>query len=163
MLGLDRGARRLRRLGLLRRLAARALGCTPGEIGFDREEAGALLVVEPRPLCVSAAGRDGWSVIAVAHAPIGVDIDAARPTGPLPVDLLHPAEQARINAERPDDRPGAFARIWIAKEAYVKASALSLDAVLGLETKVRRDRLFFDGVEVVFRSRPPMLAAAVVI
>jgi len=162
-LGPEHGARRVRQLGLLRRLAARVFDCTPDAIGFARDVAGGLAIVEPRPSFVSVAARDRWSAVAFAASPIGIDIEVARPDGPLPADLLHPAERTRIDAARDADRPDMFARIWVAKEAYAKASGRLLDHVLTLETRVRGRDLFIRGAKVWFHRRRGMLAAVVML
>ena len=71
----DGGAPRLLRRRLLRALASRLFHRRPDALRFVREAEGALRLegVDAR---VSAAGCDGWSVVALGPGAIGVDIEA---------------------------------------------------------------------------------------
>ena len=129
-LGAERGARRLVRRGLLRALAARVLAVHPDAVKIVRDPGGGLRIVGPEPLYVSHAGRGEWAAVALARTPIGVDIEEAEPAPPLPLDLLHPLERERLAALSDCDRAAAFARLWVVKEAFAKASGRGLDGVL---------------------------------
>lgn len=128
-LGRLRGAARLLRRSLVRALGARALGADPGALRFERTE-GATRLVAPFTGFVSGAARDGWSLVALGPRPLGVDLERRTPEPPLPMDLFHPEERARLAALSETERSEAFARLWVAKEAHAKAATLPLDAAL---------------------------------
>lgn len=148
-LGPVRGAARLLRRGLLRALAARLLSCQEEDVLFERGEQGGVRLLAPSPAYASSAGRGSWSVVALGPVPLGVDVELATPEPPLPIDLLNPGEQASLAALPPAERPAAFARLWVTKEAYAKAIGQPLEAVLGI--KVQAD--------VKFRGRAQVIAA----
>ena len=107
--------------GLLRRLLAGYLGCSPADV----------------PLTVSADGKPemaggpffnlshtaGRMLVAVAGGPVGVDVDRVRAV-PSADDLVrrwfHPAERERFFGLPPTDRPAAFLRGWTCTEALLK-------------------------------------------
>ena len=161
-LGSARGAERLIRRRLLRALAGRALGVHPDAVIVERNTAGAPRIVAPEPLCVSHAGRAGWAALAIARTRVGVDVDLAAPESPLPLDLLHPDDRARLAALPAPALPRAFAELWVVKEAYAKASGLTLDAVLaGYPVRTREDgRAEIGGGIAELRTFHGMVAAA---
>ena len=77
---------------------------------------------------LSAADRDGWTLTAMAAAPIGVDIEAARPPPPWPIDLFHPDEARWLVGLDDDAVAEPFGRLWVAKEAWAKAFNVPIDA-----------------------------------
>lgn len=125
-----RAAARLIRLRLLRALAAQALAVRPDAAALERTSSGGLALRFPESAFASTAGRGGWAVLALARHPIGVDVETFPPEAPVPLDLLHPAEQAGLAELDPAARDRAFLRIWTAKEAYAKAASTPLDQVL---------------------------------
>lgn len=104
---------------------------------------------EPCPLCGDPHGRPALAgharaphfslshggdlaAIAVAPVPVGIDVEA-HPTAEGMAEtsaLLHPAEQAELAAAAPEYRRAAFARLWVRKEAYLKALGTGLGRAL---------------------------------
>jgi phosphopantetheinyl transferase len=112
----------------LRRATARGVlgmqfGLPADAIGIDHDERGRPLLRGPagRGLHVSLATRAGLVVIGLAEQPVGVDVERVEPDGEPPLTVLHPSERASLLALSPASRLSTFARLWAAKEAYVKA------------------------------------------
>lgn len=84
--------------------------------------------IGPAPsFSLSHSGR--WVGVAVAHAEVGLDIEAARPAlyGPeLAATVLATSELAAFGRTAPADRPPAFLRYWTRKEAILKATGHGL-------------------------------------
>ncbi|MGO4172302.1 4'-phosphopantetheinyl transferase superfamily protein [Bosea sp. TAF32] len=111
------------RRGTARRLLARQLGCTEEDVAIAHDPAGRPLLGLPAAsgIELSVATRAGIVAIALARQPVGVDVERIEaPTAP-PLDVLHADERKRLAAMPLALRPLAFAQIWAAKEAYVKA------------------------------------------
>lgn len=125
-----RGAERLLRRRLVRALAALAFDIEPASVGFARAEDGTQSLVAPACAYCSVAGRDGWSVVALGPRPLGVDVECAAIAPPLPIDLFEVSEQLAIHALPIAERAEVFARLWVAKEAWAKASGRPLEAAL---------------------------------
>ncbi|KRE17947.1 hypothetical protein ASE63_01775 [Bosea sp. Root381] len=106
-----------------RRILARQLATTPDEITITHEEAGRPLLAGAtgRGLHISLATRAGVVAVALAPQPVGIDVERVDPAAEPPYATLHPDEAALLRALDADERPLAFARLWAAKEAYVKA------------------------------------------
>lgn len=72
----------------------------------------------------------GGALVAVAVAPhaVGVDVepDVPSPTSAGLVPRLHPGERRLVDAAAPADRPAAFTRVWVRKEAYLKGLGIGL-------------------------------------
>lgn len=111
------------RRGMAARTLARQLGLPRDAIAIGHDARGRPLVEHPRGsgLHLSLATRAGLVAVALAHQPVGVDVEAVDPGAAPPMDVLHPEEATRLLAQPQDERPLAFARLWSAKEAYVKA------------------------------------------
>ncbi len=121
----------------LRHVLGRRLAVAPEALAFARE---------PCPDCAEPHGRPRLAgappdaphfslshsgdrvLIGVAAAPVGVDVEALPEADSVAVlaPSLHPAEQAELAEVRPADRPGAFARLWTRKEAYLKGLGIGL-------------------------------------
>jgi len=91
------------------------------EIGY--EPAGRPLIVRPRGsgLHLSLATRAGLVAIALAHRPVGVDVEQVALASEPPLAALHLDERNWFESMPAPARPLAFAQLWSAKEAYVKA------------------------------------------
>ncbi len=111
------------RRGTARRVLARQLGCVEEHVVIAHDPAGRPLLARPEAsgLRLSLATRAGIVAVAMAPRPIGVDIERIGIEGPAPLGVLHPEERKHVEAASPALRALAFARIWAAKEAYVKA------------------------------------------
>ena len=90
-------------------------------IGHDRQGAPRLAGPDGTRLHLSLATRSGLVAVALAEQRVGIDVERVDfgETPPLPV--LHQAEATVLLGLPEAARPLAFARLWCAKEAYVKA------------------------------------------
>jgi 4'-phosphopantetheinyl transferase len=114
----------LRRRALSRRIVAARLGVAPESIEIGHAPSGAPRVLAPAsPLKISVSGRADFCAVAMAEAPVGVDIEPSRAIEP-PWSLLHPNERKALETLRGEARADAFLRLWTAKEAYLKALGL---------------------------------------
>ena len=105
-----------------RRVLARQLGCRQDEIVIDHDPAGQPLLARPEKFHLSLATRAGIVAVGLARHPLGVDVERADAEATPPLDLLHPDERRFLEATTaPLARALTFARLWAAKEAYVKA------------------------------------------
>ncbi len=104
-------------------LLSRQLGLAADAILIAHEPQGRPVIREPAglQLHISLATRDGVVALALANRPVGIDIERVEPLDPPPLAALHANERAALLALPEADRALAFARIWTAKEAYVKA------------------------------------------
>ncbi|MFJ2629538.1 4'-phosphopantetheinyl transferase family protein [Streptomyces sp. NPDC087532] len=127
----------------LRRLLAARLGVPPRQVALTREPCPVCGGPHGRPTVVggtpyfSVAYSGGLCLIALADTPVGVDMERI-PLSDVVSGLaadLHPVERAELAALPDDERPLAFARAWVRKEAYLKglgtglARGLSFDYV----------------------------------
>lgn len=109
----------LNRRAAVRAILARSLDRDPGDLAFTVGAHGkpALSGVE-----CSWSHRDRFAVLAVHILPLGIDLEALSAVRePLPTALLATEERAWLEAMPPECRHGAFAALWSAKEAYLKA------------------------------------------
>jgi 4'-phosphopantetheinyl transferase len=114
----------LRRRALSRRAVAARLGVAPESVEIGHAPSGAPKVLAPgSSLKISVSGRADFCAVAMAEAPIGVDIEPLRAIEP-PWNMLHPRERKALEALRSEARSEAFSRLWTAKEAYLKALGL---------------------------------------
>lgn len=111
------------RRSLARKLLARQFGLADTAIEIGHEPAGRPLILRPRGsgLHLSLATRSGLVAIALAHRPVGVDVERVALASEPPLAVLHPSERRWLEGLPAPARPLAFARLWSAKEAYVKA------------------------------------------
>jgi 4'-phosphopantetheinyl transferase len=114
----------LRRRALSRRVVAARLGVAPESVEIGHAPSGAPRVLAPSSsIKISVSGRADFCAVAMAEAPIGVDIEPSRAIEP-PWSLLHPNERNTLETLTGEARADAFARLWTAKEAYLKALGL---------------------------------------
>ena len=155
ILGAEQGARRLRRRGLLRALAAEALEVHPDIIAFVREGSGLVRITAPEPCFASLSERGRWTALVIAEHPVGVDVEIYPPEREPPFDLLHPFEQEQILGSSDPER--SFLRFWTAREAYLKAEGRGLDVEPSTVRAGRRG----DEVVLVEAGRPLAFASIV--
>jgi len=110
--------RRTARLVVARQLGSAGAGCViahgpAGQPRIDGPGAGGLRI--------SLATRAGIVAVALARQAVGVDVELVDPAGAIPREALHPEERRMLDAVAAGAHPLAFARLWAAKEAYVKA------------------------------------------
>jgi 4'-phosphopantetheinyl transferase len=118
----DSGARRR---VLLRHLAAE-LGRPEADIAIDRDPSGKPFLASPGlGYWFNCSSVDGLLLVAGSRTgPVGADIETLERCIPVWEDASRtfaPAERARLAALKPGMRPLAFARLWTAKEAVLKA------------------------------------------
>lgn len=109
-----------------RNILARQLGVSAGELTIDHDAKGRPLLASPMGLGlhISLATRLGFVAVALARQPVGVDVERIDPSSAPPFAVLHARERSALLALPEPQRARAFARIWSAKEAYVKALGL---------------------------------------
>ena len=115
------------RVRFLSRLAREAVRRSAARGGFRLAELAKDVRGAPRPaggLFWSLAHKPEWVAGVVAPHPVGIDIEAVadRPAG-LFARIARPREWALLAGEAPQV---AFARLWTAKEAVLKASGRGL-------------------------------------
>ncbi len=106
-----------------RQIIARQLGMPFGAVTIGHDAKGRPLLTGPHGtgLHLSLATRSGLVAVAQARRPVGIDVERVDATATPPFAALHQQEAAMLRGLREDERPLAFARLWAAKEAYVKA------------------------------------------
>jgi 4'-phosphopantetheinyl transferase len=111
------------RRSLARKLLARQFDLAEAAVEIGHEPAGRPLILRPRGsgLHLSLATRAGLVAIALAHRPVGIDVEQVALVSEPPLAMLHPDEQRWLESLSSPARPEAFAQLWSAKEAYVKA------------------------------------------
>ena len=115
-------ARRL----LLRRFVAALTGCPAAAVAVVSREGRPRLAEPLDALGVSTASREGWIALALAGAPVGVDLEPVGPAREPAWNGLSMREQAELRLRPAEDRWPAFLALWTAKEAYLKAIGLGL-------------------------------------
>lgn len=105
------------------RVVARHLRVSEVRVAIGHDEHGRPLLLEPggTGLNLSLATRAGMVAVALAEQPVGVDVERVDEAVPLPLATLHADERQALAVLAEHARPRAFALIWAAKEAYVKA------------------------------------------
>lgn len=111
------------RRALAREILANQFGLSPKAVTIGHDPRGRPLIAAPQGtgLHVSLATRAGVVALALAHQPVGIDIERIDPSAEPPFETLHPDERQMLLELPPPARPLAFAQLWSAKEAYVKA------------------------------------------
>lgn len=111
------------RRSLARKLLACQFGLDEDAVEIGHEPAGRPLILRPRGsgLHLSLATRSGLVAIALAHRPVGIDVEQVALANEPPLAALHPEERRWLEGLPASARPLAFAQLWSAKEAYVKA------------------------------------------
>jgi 4'-phosphopantetheinyl transferase len=111
----------------LRLLLARYLGLLPGAVPFEINPEGKPQLAPPHDahLAFNLSHCDGQVLYAItAGTPVGVDVEFVKPNRDLNGmmrTIASPAEQAAYAALPEPDRRDAFYRLWVQKEAYIKA------------------------------------------
>ncbi len=133
---------------LLRSVVAALDGVTPAAVALRESERGALaLRASPNAWYLNLSHTDGLVALAVARAPVGVDVeDTAR--GGRTVELADrffaPAEAAALRALPVAAQRARFFDLWTLKEAYIKACGL------GLAIPLASFAFALDGAELCF-------------
>lgn len=118
-------------------LVGAVTGVAPAEVALDRtcEECGSRAHGRPRlrrppghrDLHVSVTHGGAWVAVAVASRPVGVDLEPVTPdvveVGPV---VLTDREAGATTKVAEADRPAALTRLWVRKEAVLKAVGAGL-------------------------------------
>ncbi|MFT4286062.1 4'-phosphopantetheinyl transferase family protein [Nocardioides sp.] len=133
---------------LVRAAAAELLGADPAELVLEQRCPDCERTDHGRPaiagtgLHVSLSHTRGWVAAAAAERPVGIDVERIRPVSPgVVARMLTESEQEWLWRQPDADR--AFTRLWVRKEALVKAGAGRLadagrlDVLAGGEPAVR--------------------------
>ncbi|MEV6393933.1 4'-phosphopantetheinyl transferase superfamily protein [Streptomyces sp. NPDC051907] len=80
----------------------------------------------------SLSHTSGLVMIALAGAPVGIDVESVPDPGTVAevADQLHVQERRELDALPAAERPAAFARCWTRKEALLKATGVGLNEEL---------------------------------
>jgi len=109
---------------LVRRMLAQRLGCATDGFAIALDPLGRPFVTGGPSFSISHC--DGWVGVALAATDVGLDLE---PGVPPDADIIAPtvmteAELSAFLSLAREDRPGAFARLWVRKEALLKAGGL---------------------------------------
>lgn len=117
--------------GVLRSVLARYLDCKPGDVDLEYTPEGKPVLAADGPH-FSLAHSGGLALLALALAPVGVDLELGGPPAEeiLPLaGYLAPAAARQLAAAPPEARPALFLRCWTTQEAWVKATGEGLAAL----------------------------------
>ena len=116
--------------GWLLRHALDQEGIPPSAQVFTQNSWGkpALLHASAPQFSLSHSGT--WVLCAVGGSPLGVDIELPRCTIQLARRFFHPQETASVEALPPSMQLEALCRLWVAKEAVIKAEGRGLSMPL---------------------------------
>ncbi|MDF9816264.1 4'-phosphopantetheinyl transferase superfamily protein [Streptomyces sp. SPB162] len=129
----DRDCYRAAHVGL-RLLLGAHLGRAPRDVTLVREDCPGCGGPHGRPAVegggvhFSLSHSGSVALLAFAATPVGVDVETV-PSADAVADIaavLHRAEIAELEALEPPERPAAFARAWVRKEAYLKGLGIGL-------------------------------------
>jgi 4'-phosphopantetheinyl transferase len=116
----------------LRSLLSAYTNTPAGEIAFSRAVHGKPMLASPAtPLEFNVSHSGDWGVIALAHVPVGVDVEQIRPGRSSPAleqRFLTDGERALLGRRARADGDAAFFVVWCRKEAYLKATGFGLAA-----------------------------------
>ncbi len=112
--------------GRLRYILSRYLGCAPGDIQMKREPFRRPEIVVPKNagLRFSLSHSGSFGLVGIAANAIGVDIEKIQPTmnvERLATRFFSLDEAARLRNLPEAERVPGFFRLWVLKEAYLKA------------------------------------------
>ncbi len=121
---------------LLRELVSERLGRDAAQIAYSREACPVCGGPNGRPVLAdpgaavqfSLARSAGLVLVGLAGTPVGVDIEAIPEAGVSEevASLLHLREREELESVGPDGQAESFARLWVRKEAYLKARGTGL-------------------------------------
>ena len=116
----------------LRDLLARELGCSPATLEFQAGPHGKPTLAGD-PLHFNLSRSEDLCLIAIADAPVGVDVEFRREDPYLlrvARRFFSETEVEELRGLAEDEQLPAFFRIWSRKEAYIKALGLGLSLPL---------------------------------
>lgn len=162
--------------GLLRRILAGCLGCAPHAVPITYILNGKP-VLAGLPLHFNVSHTNGLAVFAIARSRIGVDVERTRAipdADGLVARFFSPAEQAAYRKLTAPQRPAAFFRGWVCKEAVIKAAGASVQYLDGFDVEldparppavlaIRHSSLAGEGWRVADWEPAPGFAAAIAV
>jgi 4'-phosphopantetheinyl transferase len=114
--------------GCLRLLLAHYTGLAPAALRLEPGPFGKPSLPDDRP-SFNVSHTEGISLIAIAHSPVGVDVERVIASADLPAiaqSHFSPGEIAKLQALSGREHTEAFFRCWIRKEAFLKAHGFGL-------------------------------------
>jgi 4'-phosphopantetheinyl transferase len=117
----------------VRRVLGRYLGVAPSALMMRVGTHGKPELAPDQPLAFNASRSGGLSVVAVASAPVGVDIEQVRPIDDalqIADGLFADGERRRLRMLPRSARSQAFLALWTRKESVVKATGRGLSQPL---------------------------------
>jgi 4'-phosphopantetheinyl transferase len=118
----------------MRSILARYAGCCAASLEIEEGAHGKPSLAGDPLVQFNLSHSGDVALLAVAAAPVGIDIERVRPVGDLGSVVrrwLSPAEQMALARLSGEARLQAFFRCWTSKESYLKARGLGLAADLG--------------------------------
>lgn len=124
--------------GVLRKLLGRYLKLSPEAVSFEYGPHGKPRIAETlgQSVCFNVSHSSEWVVIICANEAVGVDVESSdREADCLAIAerFYHRQEAEWLKELPPEQQSEWFWRLWVAKEAYVKATgrgiALGLDRI----------------------------------
>lgn len=117
--------------GTLRSVLAQMVGCTPSAVTFRYEQWGKPQLAKPRVpnLHFNVSHSGEWALIAIAQSPLGVDVEVinSRITyRAIAAQILSPGEQQSWEQLSSAHREEATLKLWVCKEALLKAMGLGI-------------------------------------
>ncbi len=112
--------------GRLRFILSRYLDCVPGDVGIERTSSGRPEIVFPEgaDLRFSLTHSGDHALLAVSRMAVGIDLEQMRPSvdvQALAARFFAGNESEAIACLPEDEQVEAFFRVWVRKEAYLKA------------------------------------------
>lgn len=131
----DERDKRIVAWGRLRYILSRYLGCAPGDIQIKREPLGRPEIVYPKSegLRFSLSHSKNMGLIGVACCAVGVDIEKIQPmmnVERLVARFFSPDEATKLRSLPEAEQVLSFFRLWVLKEAYLKAIGAGVPAGL---------------------------------
>lgn len=146
--------------GILRSILAKYLDTAPGELQFLYNAYGKPeLPAGDRLLHFNLSHAGEWALVAIAPAPVGVDLESLRPLSNLERLITHclsPQEQHHLSNLSTPEKKLAFLQLWTCKEACIKAVGKGLSIPLA-EVEVNSLKLYLDWMNL---TRSPCPARA---
>lgn len=116
--------------GWLLRYALMQVGIPPEQQALGQNRWGKPHLLGRTEPQFSLSHSGDWVVCAVGDSPLGVDIELPRCTMQLARRFFHPKEIASLQALSPAVQLEFLSRLWVCKEAFVKALGLGLNRPL---------------------------------
>ena len=109
---------------LVRRILAPVLGLAPDGFAIRLDPLERPFVTDGP--CFSISHCDGWVGVAIAATDVGLDLEPGAPPDPdvIAPTVMTDTELAAFRALDAADQPGAFTRLWVRKDALLKAGGL---------------------------------------